>query len=158
VARTIAEALAQADPGHAADYRARAETFATEADAAFARQKQVADGLPAKLIFTYHRSWSYFVGAFGLDVAENAEPVPGIPPTARHLADLVAMAKSRHVTILLQEPYFSADAGQFLAREAGVRAVTATPCCDDVTAGRYLAHFDSVLSAIATAMGGKGTP
>jgi ABC-type Zn uptake system ZnuABC Zn-binding protein ZnuA len=156
VARTIAEALAQVDPPHAADYRARAEAFAKEVEAAFAREKQVAATFPRKTIFTYHKSWSYFADAFGLEVAETAEPVPGIPPTARHLGDLVAIAKSRHIPILLQEPYFSGDAGQFLQREAGVRPVTATPCCDQITAGSYLTHFDTVLHAIGDAM--KETP
>ena len=158
VARTIAEALAQVDPPHAADYRARAEAFVKEADAAYAREKQVASAFPRKAIFTYHRSWSYFADAFGLEVAETAEPVPGIPPTARHLADLVAIAKSRHIPILLQEPYFSGDAGQFLAREAGVHPVVAAPCCDAIVAGSYLAHFDTVLKAIADVVGGKETP
>ena len=152
VARTIAEALAQVDPPHAADYRARAEAFAKGVEAAFAREKQVAAAFPSKTIFTYHKSWSYFVDAFGLEVAETAEPVPGIPPTARHLGDLVAIAKSRHIPILLQEPYFSGDAGQFLSREAGVRPVVATPCCDQIAAGSYLAHFDAVLHAIGDAM------
>jgi zinc/manganese transport system substrate-binding protein len=158
VARTIAEALAGVDPPHAADYRARAEAFAKDVDAAYAREKQLAAAFPRKAIFTYHRSWSYFADAFGLEVAETAEPIPGIPPTARHLADLVAMAKSRHIPLLLQEPYFSADAGQFLQREAGVKPVVATPCCDAITAGSYLAHFDTVLKSIADVVGGKETP
>ncbi|MGH7730731.1 MAG: metal ABC transporter substrate-binding protein [Candidatus Eiseniibacteriota bacterium] len=158
IARTIAEALAQADPPHAADYRARAESFAKEAEATWAREKEVAATLPQKTIFTYHRSWSYFADAFGLEVAATVEPVPGIPPTARHLADLVATAKSRRVLLLLQEPYFSADAGRFLAREAGVRTVVAMPCCDATTAGSYLAHFGSVLRAVTDAVDRRGTP
>ena len=158
IARTIAEALAQVDPAHAADYRARAEAFAKEAEAAWAREKAVADVLARKAIFTYHRSWSYFADAFGLEVAATVEPVPGIPPTARHLAQLVEIAKSRRVLLLLQEPYFSGDAGQFLAREAGVRTVVASPSCDAPTAGSYLAHFDSVLRSIADAANRSQNP
>ena len=158
IARTIADALAQADPSHAGDYRARAEAFAKEAEATWAREKEMANALPQKTIFTYHRSWSYFVDAFGLEVAATAEPIPGIPPTARHLAELVATAKSRRVQLLLQEPYFSADAGRFLAREAGVRTVVATPACDATTAGSYLAHFGIVLHSITDAVNRKETP
>jgi zinc/manganese transport system substrate-binding protein len=157
IARNIAEALAQADPPHAADYRARAEAFAKEADAAWQRDKQLAAALPRKVIFTYHRSWSYFAEAFGFEVAATAEPVPGIPPTARHLAELVAIAKSRQVALLLQEPYFSSDAGRFLARETGVRTVVATPCCDSAAPGSFLAHFDSVLRSMTDAVNRQGT-
>jgi zinc/manganese transport system substrate-binding protein len=118
----------------------------------------MANALPQKTIFTYHRSWSYFVDAFGLEVAATAEPIPGIPPTARHLAELVATAKSRRVPLLLQEPYFSPDAGRFLAREAGLRTVVATPVCDATTAGSYLAHFGSVLRSITDAVNRKEAP
>jgi zinc/manganese transport system substrate-binding protein len=149
VAGNIAEALARVDPANAATYRARAEAFAKDADAAWQKGQQTAAALPSKTIFTYHRSWSYFAEAFGLEVAGTAEPVPGIPPTARHLADLVSIAKGRHVQILLQEPYFSDDAAQFLKREAGVRAVVASPSCDAPSAGSYLAHFAGVLQALA---------
>lgn len=153
VARTVAEALTRVDPGHADDYRARAETFAKEAEAAWEKTRQSVAALPTKTVFSYHRSWSYFADAFGLDVAGNAEPVPGIPPTARHLASLVQIAKSRQVRLLLQEPYFSADAARFLAREAGVRAVVAAPSCDAATAGSYLEHFGSIAQAMAEAIG-----
>jgi len=154
VARTVAEALAAADPPNAATYRARAETFAKEVDAAYARQSAIAAKLPEKAIFTYHRSWSYFAAAFGFDVAANVEPVPGIPPTAKHLAELIDIAKSRHVPVLIQEPYFPTESGKFLQRSAGVRPVVASPSCDQPTAGSYLAHFDAILAGMAGAPAG----
>ena len=49
--------------------------------------------LSSKTLLTYHRSWSYFANAFGLEVVGNVEPVPGIPPTARHLAKLVSIVE-----------------------------------------------------------------
>jgi ABC-type Zn uptake system ZnuABC Zn-binding protein ZnuA len=153
MAHTIAEALARVDPAHAAQFRERAEAFAKEAEATWQRTKEAAGALPTRVVFTYHRSWSYLADAFGLDVVGTAEPVPGIPPTARHLADLVSIAKGRRVQLLLQEPYFSADAGRFLAREAGVRTAVVAPSCDAPTAGSYLAHFGSVMQAMTAALG-----
>lgn len=147
-ARNIAEGLAKADPAGAAGYRARAEAFARDAQAAWEAGRAVAGRLPSKTLFTYHRSWSYLAAAFGLEVAATVEPVPGIPPTARHLAALVQAAKTRGVRVLLQEPYFSADAGRFLAREAGVRVVSASPACADEQPGRYLSHIADVLATL----------
>jgi zinc/manganese transport system substrate-binding protein len=150
-AQTIAEALAKVDPAHADAYRARADAFAKEAEASFTRDKAMADGLPVKAMITYHRSWSYFANAFGIEVAGEAEPIPGIPPTGRHLAELVEIVKTRKIPIFLQEPYFSSDAGQFLAREGGLRVVVMSPSCDAPTAGSYLAHFQDVMNALAKA-------
>ena len=154
VARTIATALSKVDPAHAGDYSARAEAFAKEAQKTWAETKAKADALPAKTMITYHRSWTYFGDAFGIEIAGEAEPVPGIPPTAKHLGDLVALVKARKIPILLQEPYFSSDAGKFLSRETGLRVVVASQSCDAPTAGSYLAHFQDVMSALA----GSGTP
>lgn len=153
VARTIADAFAKVDPAGAAGYRRRAEAFAGEARAAYERGRAAAAALPAKTLFTYHRSWSYLADAFGLEVVSTVEPVPGIPPTARHLAALVRGAKERNVKTLLQEPYFSPDAGRFLTREAGVRVVTAAASCADAAPGRYLEHIAGVLAAL-----GGGAP
>ena len=151
VAHTVAEAMAKADPANAATYRQRADAFGEEAEATWKRGHELAEKLPAKTIFTYHRSWTYFANAFGLEVVDTVEPVPGIPPTARHLADLVNAAKARKVGLLLQEPYYSSEAGKFLTRQAGVRVVIASAACDAPTAGSYLQHFDALLRALARA-------
>ena len=149
IAQTVADALSKVDPAHAAEYSARADDFAKQADATWEKDKTIVDGLPVKAMITYHRSWSYFANAFGIEVAAEAEPVPGIPPTGKHLAELVDIAKTRKVPVFLQEPYFSNDAGQFLAREAGVRVVVMSTSCDAPTAGSYLAHFHDLMGALA---------
>lgn len=151
VARTLAETFAKADPANAAAYRARAEAFARQAEGALERGRQRAAQARTRRMFSYHRSWPYLAAAFGIEIVDTVEPVPGIPPTARHLADLVRTAKARNVKLLIQEPYFSTEASRFLARQAGVRAVTASPSCDSPAAGSYLAHIDQVLAALAGA-------
>ena len=149
VAGTVAEALAELDPAHAEEYRARAQAFGRDAEAVRERGRQAAAALPAKTLLTYHRSWTYFGDAFGLEIAGTVEPVPGIPPTAKHLAGLVKLVRERRVPVLLQEPYFSAEAGKFLAREAGVRVVVRSASCDRPEAGSYLAHFEAALRELA---------
>jgi ABC-type Zn uptake system ZnuABC Zn-binding protein ZnuA len=153
VAREIAEELGRLDPAHAAAYSARAEAFAKEVDAAYAKDQQLAASLPARTLFTYHRSWSYFAQAFGLEIVGEAEPLPGIPPTAKHLKDIVQIGKERKVPCLLQEPYFSEDAGKFLARETGLRVIKVAPSCDGPQAGSYLAHIEAVLKLMAAQPG-----
>ncbi len=149
IARNIAEGLAKVDPDHADVYRANAEAFAKQAEDAYARDKAIADGLPNKAMITYHRSWSYLGNAFGIEIVGEAEPVPGIPPTGKHLAELVGIVKAQKVPLFLQEPYFSNDAGEFLTREGGLRVVVMSPSCDSPAAGSYLAHFEQVINALA---------
>jgi len=148
VARTIAAAFAAADPANAAAYRARAEAFAKDAQAAWERGRAALDRLPSRAIVTYHRSWVYFADAFGLEIVNTVEPVPGIPPTAKHLAEVERDIRARRAGILLQEPYFLADSGRLLARDTGIRVVTASGACDDEKPGSYLAHVAAVVAAL----------
>lgn len=148
IAGNIAEALAGADPANAALYRARAEAFAKESEAAWQRSRAALAALPSRTLVTYHRSWVYFANCFGLEVVNTIEPVPGIPPTARHLAEVEADVRARKVGVLLQEPYFSPDAGRLLARDTGVKVVTASGACDTEAAGSYLAHIAAVVAAM----------
>jgi zinc/manganese transport system substrate-binding protein len=153
IAHTIAEALGKVDPTHASDYQSRADAFAKQCNDAYEADKKLADAIPNRVVFTYHRSWPYFANAFGFDIAGQAEPVPGIPPTAKHLADLVGIAKSRKIAVLIQEPYFSSDAGKFLQREANVQSVVMPLSCDTEQPGSYLAHIAAVLQALAAVKG-----
>lgn len=148
VAGTVAEALCALDPAHAADYRARAAAFGREARTALERGRGRVATLASRRMFTYHRSWPYLADAYGFEIVNTVEPVPGIPPTARHLASLVATAKTANVRLLLQEPYFSPDAGRFLAREAAVRTVVASPSCATTRPGSYLEQFETLLAAL----------
>lgn len=148
VANTMADAFAAADPAHAADFHARANAFDKDCQAAWKKSNDALAKLPVRQILTYHRSWPYYANAFNLEVVGTVEPVPGIPPTGKHLAEIVEIVKARKVKVLLQEPYFSDDAGKFLAREGGIRVAKAAPSCDGPTPGSYLAHFDDITRAM----------
>ncbi len=150
VAQTIAEALAKVDAGHADLYSANATSFAAAATALRDKGMQIVAGLPTRDILTYHRSWSYFADAFGLNVVSTLEPIPGIPPTARHLQDLVGLIQEKKIRVVIQEPYFSTDASQFLSRQAPLRAIQSSSSCDDVTPGSWQAHVENLLTQLAS--------
>lgn len=145
VAHTVAEALAKADPAHADEYRRRADEFAARCEATALAGRNAVSLMPVKEIVTYHQSWIYLADAFGLAVAGTVEPVPGIPPTARHLQGLVTLIQEHRIPVLLYEPYFSDDAGRFLERQTAIRVEKVSPSCDDIGPGSYLAHFERIV-------------
>lgn len=149
VARTVAEALGRVDPAHADQYADAADAFASRCASEQTRAHDVVDGMATRNIVTYHESWTYLASAFGLTVVGTVEPVPGIPPTAKHLSELVTVVRQQNVPLLLAEPYFSDDAGRFLNRETGLEVAKVSPSCDDVTPESYLAHFDAILDILS---------
>lgn len=154
VAQDVAEALAHVDPDHAQQYYDNADAFAARANALAEEGAAELAKLPVKTILCYHASWIYFTTAFGLETAAHVEPVPGIPPTGRHLQELLDVIKERGIKVLIQEPYFSKDAGEFLQRGTDIVPVTLSPSCDDVTPQSYFDHIQNALDAIVAATRG----
>ena len=68
-------------------------------------------------VFTYHRSWHRQRTGSKSRVSRLCQH-----PHRETPRDLVNIAKSRKIGLLIQEPYFSSDAGKFLEREAGTRS------------------------------------
>ena len=149
VAESIASALAEIDPAHAADYRERARAFATRCSEVKAEGSSASRSVAQHRIVTYHSSWTYLVAAYGFEVAGTVEPVPGIPPTARHLQELVHIIRSEQIVTLLAEPYFGTDATDFLNRETGVTVHRISPSCDDVGPESYIDHARELASLLA---------
>jgi len=151
VARNVAAALASVDPANAGAYELRAGEVAKRCEAVYERGRQAVAGLANHDLVTYHRSWSYFAAAFEIDVVATIEPIPGIPPTARHLDELIAVIRERKVQAALQEPYYSEDAGKLLARHTGIRIVRASTMCGDTSSDSYFAHFEQLFDELAGA-------
>jgi len=71
-------------------------------------------------IICYHKNWIYFTSLFGLKVVDFVEPKPGIPPTARHVANLIDEIKSQHIGVLLAANYFEQRKPQLIADRTGI--------------------------------------
>ena len=152
IAANVLAALKKADPANGDYYDKNCARFNGELGKRLAGWKAAMAGVSGQRVISYHSSWIYFTTAFNLTVAGNVEPLPGIPPTAKHLAELVDLIEKDHMAMLLQESYFPDDAPKFLARETGIKVFKLTPSCDSVTAGSYFAHFDDLISKLR---GGK---
>ena len=148
IASNILEALKKVDVDNAAYYQKNFEAFKQDTEKRMAEWKSKMAKLSGKKIIGYHSSWVYFAHVFNLDIAGYVEPLPGIPPSGKHLAALLDIIRKNNATILFQEPYFPDDAPQFLARETGIKVYKVSPSCADVKAGSYLNYFDQIIDQI----------
>ena len=149
VAENIRDALKQADPSHAALYDANADKFKVEAEKRIQGWQIKMAPLKGASAITYHSSWIYFTHAFGIKVVGHVEPFPGIPPTAKHLQELVDLIKTQKVGILIQEPYYQDKDPKFLTSQTGIRVFRFTPSCDGIGPGDYLKHFDIIVDGLS---------
>lgn len=82
----------------------------------------LAEAMPFRdrTLVCYHKNWIYFTTLFGLDVVGYVETKPGIPPTARHVADLVQRIEADDVKVLLAANYFERRKPELIAERTGI--------------------------------------
>ncbi len=145
VARRLAAEFARADPGESLRFEANAESFAAEVER---RLPALDAALRGRVFIEHHSSWVYLADRFGMVIAGRVEPLPGIPPTARHLTTLAHRIEARQVPLVIRDTYH-ADAGpRFLARETGVRTAVLPASCDAPTPEAYFAHLDRIVEVL----------
>lgn len=74
-------------------------------------------------IVTYHKNWIYFVKLFHLEEAATIEPKPGIPPSLKHVTNLINMMRERDIRIILAANYFDQQKVRTIADRTGAKAV-----------------------------------
>jgi len=71
----------------------------------------------------YHRQWSYFSRRYGVDCVAYIESKPGIPPTPRHVQEVVALMRERHIPVLFSTNYYDRNQVREVAERTGATAV-----------------------------------
>jgi len=104
-------------------------------------------------VVTYHRSWSYFAHRFGLVVAEELEPKPGIPPSPRHIQEVIEKMKREGIKVILVEPFYEMKSPTLVAEKTGAKVVrVANSVGGTKEASDYFVLFDYIVAGIADAM------
>jgi zinc/manganese transport system substrate-binding protein len=74
-------------------------------------------------VLCYHKLWSYFSRSFGVTCAEYIEPRPGIPPTPRHVAQVIERARDRNISVIVSENYYDQEQIRMVAARTGATPV-----------------------------------
>lgn len=94
-------------------------------------------------VITYHRSWPYFAQRFGLEVVGELEPKPGIPPSPRHVNNLIGKMRELGVKVILQESYYERSTAKRIAKQTGVLIVSMVQAVGEMGGiGDYFAIFE----------------
>jgi ABC-type Zn uptake system ZnuABC Zn-binding protein ZnuA len=70
-----------------------------------------------------HDLWPYFADRFGIEVVGFLEPLPGITPTTKHLAEIAELVKARQIRVILSASYFHPRYARKVANATGARVV-----------------------------------
>ncbi len=75
-----------------------------------------------KMVF-YHKSYTYFIERFGLDVTNFVELKPGIQPGPGHLVNLVETMQRDKIKIVATHPFYDEKVAHLVAEKGGAKLV-----------------------------------
>ena len=116
----------------------------------------VAEAFRGRDIICYHKNWAYLEDRFGVRCAEFVEARPGIPPTPRHVASLLARMSSEDLGVILAASHYDERRVASVAQRGMARAVVVTmnpggrAGVDD-----YFALVDTWVDGLAQAFAGR---
>ena len=127
IAIVIAKRLGDLDPSSAKVFMQRAQSMQSRLKTKTKQWQERLQKIAFKKIVTHHKLLSYFFDRFGIESVARLEPVPGVPPTASHIMQVMKDAKEKGVKKILVEHYFSDKAAKKVASEIPGVFVKHTP-------------------------------
>ena len=123
VAAALSERMAQLDAADADGYRQRTKAFLERWQQAIARWETQAAPLKGARLIVYHKNMTYLIAWLGMREAGALEPKPGLPPTASHLSELLALLKREPAKAIVLAAYNDPRGGEWLSEQAKIPSV-----------------------------------
>jgi zinc/manganese transport system substrate-binding protein len=123
LAKAIAEKLCEIDPSDALYYRSNLDEFVQRWNEKTKEWREKMKQLEQVAVVEYHKNYDYFLRRFGLPIVGTVEPLPGIPPTSKHIEHLESILESHRAQFILQDVYNPDDASRYLANKLGMKLI-----------------------------------
>lgn len=102
-----------------------------------------------------HPIWTYFADAFGLRIVGHLEPLPGIPPTTKHLEKVVELMRTQGVKLVLASAYYDPRYARLVADSTGAKVLAMANQVGAVPAAvTYLDMLSYDVEQVVAALGG----
>lgn len=148
--RAIAATLAELEPAHAAQYRARAERQIERLQALDARLRERLRPVADRSYLVFHDAYQYFEARYDLSAAGSVAIDPERPPGARRLRALRARIERGGIACLFTEPQFEPRIAQVIAEDLDVRLGTLDPLGAELEPGPKL--YFALLEGLADSL------
>jgi zinc transport system substrate-binding protein len=127
IVHKITAALCEVDHPHATYYRKRGQRYLEKLDGLDQMVQKTVLTFSLKKYVSFHASWDYFAGRYGLEPVGVIEAAPGRNPTPIQIKNIAAMIKKYHIRAVFAEPQLNPRAAEVIAREAQVKVLLLDP-------------------------------
>ena len=123
ISDVILEKLTTLDSANKSFYEAQHKAFQDKMKTKIKEwEKQIAL-LKGKAVISNHKNMTYLFDWLEMKPVDELEPKPGIPPTSKHLSELVQTAADKNVSIIVYAPYESNKPANWLSKKTNIPAV-----------------------------------
>ncbi len=125
LARAITERMCQLKAQDCSFYRSNLEDFLRRWSAKLKEWDEGFSKLRGLKLIQWHKTYNYLLKRYGIQLVGTLEPLPGIPPTAKHLERLVESSKGQGVRFVVLEGFRKGEirTAQRVAEPLGARVV-----------------------------------
>jgi zinc/manganese transport system substrate-binding protein len=123
IASAIAEKLSALDPANSAFYHKNFEEFSTKWKIKEKEWEEKMKPLKGARVIEYHKLYFYLTNRYGLTIVGDMEPLPGIPPSSRHIEDMIGLTKTENVRFILQDVYHPNGASKYVSEKSRVKMI-----------------------------------
>jgi zinc/manganese transport system substrate-binding protein len=155
IAAALAARLQALDPGGAEVFSRNLGQFQQELQQRITGWERRASRLRGRQVVAYHKTFEYLANWLGLEVADYIEDKPGVPPSPRHIAQLVGHMKREGIAVVLYADFQDAAAPERVASQAGAQAVGLPVSVGTPGIAAYADLFEAILGRLETGFGGN---
>ncbi|MCS7224503.1 MAG: metal ABC transporter substrate-binding protein [Armatimonadetes bacterium] len=123
IVRNIADGLRRVAPGQAAYFEKREQEAVQELDRLLKETVKEMEPYRGTKVVAYHKTWSYLANRYGFKVLAYLEPKPGIPPSGKHVAQVIRLMQAEGIRFILKEPFYESKTPDLIARQTGAQVI-----------------------------------
>ncbi|MCM8760554.1 MAG: metal ABC transporter substrate-binding protein [Candidatus Omnitrophica bacterium] len=150
IAYNIAKRLSELSPSDEAYFQENLKAFNRKIEEKMVEWQKKMEPFKGRKVAIYHRSWPYFADRFGLKVACELEPKPGIPPSPGHLKEVIDIMRRDKVGLILMEVFYDEKPARFVAEQTGAKVIIVPNSVGGTDEAKdYFSLIDTIIGKIA---------
>ncbi len=113
---------------------------------------KVARKLYNRKVVAYHKNWTYFSHLFGMKLIDYIEPKPGIPPSPKHVEEVIEKMRLHKIKVIIAANYYPEGKVRHIAKVVHAKAVILSLMPHGKNGiESYFSLFDDILNKITSA-------
>jgi zinc/manganese transport system substrate-binding protein len=123
IAEAVMEKLCLLSPEYSEKFRQNYETFNSRWKEKTLTWDRVFNRFREVKIVEYHKLYDYLLHRYHIESEGALEPLPGIPPTSKHIAGIIEMVKRQGVRYIFQDVYNNSKTAKYVSQKTGAKVV-----------------------------------